>query len=176
MDLTHLTSSVSSTLGSMIAGGRTSACRMTCRSASARPLDTEFTLTHFSVRPKSSSANIRGMVSLASVCKTQGTQEQNLAKKKKEKKRNSIKGFLHLQLCSTSYNNVQKQPLFKGLFFLGMIYSKMSHPKLRHDHEASLIPVSCYTDLVTSQRADVLCSRTHFPKRGASKRSEGRTF
>lgn len=77
VDLTHLTSSVSSTLGSMMAGGRTSACRMTCRSASARPLDTEFTLTHFSVRPKSSSANIRGMVSLASVCKTQDTQVQN---------------------------------------------------------------------------------------------------
>lgn len=78
LDLTHLTSSVSSTLGSMMAGGRTSACRMTCRSASARPLDTELTLTHFSVRPKSSSASIRGMVSLASVCKTQSAQVQNI--------------------------------------------------------------------------------------------------
>lgn len=70
VDLTHLTSSVSSTLGNMMAGGRTAACRMTCRSASAKPLDTEFTLTHFSVRPKSSSANILGIVSRASVCKT----------------------------------------------------------------------------------------------------------
>lgn len=69
VDLTHLTSSVSSTLGNMMAGGRTAACRMTCRSASAKPLDTEFTLTHFSVRPKSSSANILGIVSRASVCK-----------------------------------------------------------------------------------------------------------
>lgn len=52
----------------MMAGGRTSAWRMTCRSASARPLETEFTLTHFSVRPRSSSASILGIVSLASVC------------------------------------------------------------------------------------------------------------
>lgn len=57
-----------STLGNMMAGGRTSAWRMTCRSASARPLETEFTLTHFSVRPRSSSASILGIVSLASVC------------------------------------------------------------------------------------------------------------
>lgn len=80
VDLTHLTSSVSSTLGNMMAGGRTAACRMTCRSASAKPLDTEFTLTHFSVRPKSSSVNILGIVSRASVCKTQDTQEQSLVK------------------------------------------------------------------------------------------------
>lgn len=70
LELTHCTSCVSSTLGNMMAGGRTSACRMTCRSASAKPLDTEFTLTHFSVRPRSSSANILGMVSLASACST----------------------------------------------------------------------------------------------------------
>lgn len=63
-----------------MAGGRTAARRMTCRSASAKPLDTEFTLTHFSVRPKSSSANILGIVSRASVCKTQGTQVQNLVR------------------------------------------------------------------------------------------------
>lgn len=66
--LTHCTSCVSSTLGNMMARGRTLAFKITSRSASAKPLDTEFTLTHFSVRPRSNSASILGIVSLASVC------------------------------------------------------------------------------------------------------------
>lgn len=67
--LTQCTSSVPSTLGSMRAGGSTSACRMTWRSSSARPLDTELTRTHFSVRPRSSSASMAAMVSRAADCK-----------------------------------------------------------------------------------------------------------
>ncbi|TNN22340.1 hypothetical protein EYF80_067545 [Liparis tanakae] len=49
---------------------------MTSRSASASPLDTEFTLTHFSVRPRSSSASIRAIVSLAAVCREKKKKER----------------------------------------------------------------------------------------------------
>lgn len=65
--LTHLISSTFSTFGSIMLEGRVLDCKSTSRSSSARPLDTEFILTHFSAWPKSNSSRIFTMVSLASL-------------------------------------------------------------------------------------------------------------
>lgn len=77
--LTHCTSPVFSTFGSMRAVGSTSACRITSMSASARPLDTEFNRTHFSVRPRSRLASIFGMVFRASSCQKKKKKEISCA-------------------------------------------------------------------------------------------------
>lgn len=65
--LTHLISSTFSTFGSIMLEGRVLDCKSTSRSSSARPLDTEFILTHFSAWPKSNSSRVFTMLSLASL-------------------------------------------------------------------------------------------------------------
>ena len=67
--LTHWISSGSSTFGSIRLEGRTRDRRRACRSSSARPLDTELILTHFSVGPRSKSSRVFTILNRASSCK-----------------------------------------------------------------------------------------------------------
>lgn len=82
--LTHFISSTFSTFGSIMLEGRVLDCKSTSRSSSARPLDTEFILTHFSAWPKSNSSRVLTTVSLASlynIYEFRGTRKEKKKKK-----------------------------------------------------------------------------------------------
>lgn len=108
--LTHFISSTFSTFGSIMLEGRVLDCKITSRSSSARPLDTEFILTHFSAWPKSNSSRVLTTVSLASlynIYEFRGTR-----KEKKKKGMFSIDGKVHWAENLKQRGEKARQPVY----------------------------------------------------------------